>query len=169
MDMTGVVDLLERRAIQRITLEQARGTSAIWQAIREIYRLEQPSIEAGMYDPYIVDWPSLFTPIEREMWCSIRVFGGLRFFPQYPVGRFFVDFGDPWTKVAIECDGAQWHNAEKDAARDKALREIGWITHRIKGRDCFADDEERKSCGALLRSLYFTPHHESDEIEEAAY
>jgi hypothetical protein len=38
-------------------------------------------------------------------------------YPQYPVGRYFVDFGNPVHKVAIECDGARWHSYRRDGAR----------------------------------------------------
>ena len=53
------------------------------------------------------------------------------------MGRYFVDFGDPWRQIAIECDGAQWHDEKADAIRDSNLAGLGWIVHRISGRDCF--------------------------------
>jgi len=79
------------------------------------------------------------TPIERALWHDIRA-EGVVMYPQFPVGRFFVDFGNPAWKVAIECDGERWHrNAEKDAERQAAIESAGWAVYRISGRDCMTD------------------------------
>jgi hypothetical protein len=56
--------------------------------------------------------------------------------PQLPVDRFFVDFGNPIAKVALECDGAQWHDEAKDARRDAILHELGWKVWRAPGWRC---------------------------------
>lgn len=91
-------------------------------------------------DPYAVaDWINIFTPIEQAAWSDIR---GLPFtvWPQFPVGKYFVDFAIVHKKIAIECDGAAYHNAEKDALRDADLRGMGWLVVRIPGRDCWTDD-----------------------------
>ncbi|MEK6884412.1 MAG: DUF559 domain-containing protein [Nanoarchaeota archaeon] len=88
------------------------------------------------YSDYI-DWGKLFTPIEEAMWMNIRTFGKCPMYPQYPVRKYFVDFGNPVVKVAIECDGKQYHtDKEKDLNRDKALLEAGWMVYRINGADC---------------------------------
>lgn len=113
-------------------------------ALRRIYELERPSIEAGHYHAYLCDWPRIFTPIEAAVWAAIRQHG-LRLYPQYPVGRFFVDFGDPWRRVAVECDGRAFHDPVRDAARDKALRALGWHVVRLPGRDCLLPDEHPAS------------------------
>lgn len=95
-------------------------------------------------DPYA--WDSRhtgihLTPIEWAMWSDIRAEDCVMY-PQLPVGRFFVDFGNPAAKVAIECDGEAWHtDKKKDAARDAELRSMGWATYRISGAACLADDE----------------------------
>lgn len=105
------------------------------------YRLKKIMVDAGHdswghSDPYqIADWASIFTPIESSLWWDIRA-KHLHLWPQLPVGRFFVDFGNPIAKIAVECDGKKFHNAAKDAARDAELREIGWIVYRIPGWMC---------------------------------
>lgn len=119
-----------------------------WQAIRAFYALHHDAImqsasEWGC-DPY--SWEVYagvrFTPIESALWSDIRT-ANLVMYPQYPVGRFFVDFGNPVAKVAIECDGAAYHvNQAKDAARDAQLRELGWSVWRITGRDCITESLE---------------------------
>lgn len=82
------------------------------------------------------------TPIERALWHDIRA-EDLVLYPQYPVGRFFVDFGNPAWKVAIECDGARWHvDAGRDLDRQTQIEAMGWSVYRISGRDCFTDFEE---------------------------
>lgn len=84
----------------------------------------------------------VLTPIEQALWHDIRA-ERLVLYPQYPVGRFFVDFGNPVWQVAVECDGARWHvDAEKDADRQQQIEALGWSVYRITGRDCMTDAEE---------------------------
>lgn len=110
--------------------------------IRRNYRIKQKMVDAGFdswfhADPYEVgDWPSLFTPIENSLWWDIRN-NRLALWPQFPVGRYFVDFGNPVAKVAIECDGKDFHQDKaKDAARDADLAQLGWTVFRIPGWQC---------------------------------
>jgi len=86
-----------------------------------------------LHDPYLMNWE--FSPIERDVWCDIRC-AGLPFYPQMPVLNYFLDFGNPFLKIGIECDGKQWHNAERDAARDARLSAEGWEIYRIPGHEC---------------------------------
>lgn len=85
------------------------------------------------HDPYFMDWK--FSPIETHVWNEIRTLG-LPFYPQIPVLNYFIDFGCPFLKIGIECDGKAWHNAEEDAARDARLAEHGWMIFRIEGHEC---------------------------------
>ena len=102
--------------------------------IREAYRRFD---RAGMEPPaYFVDWLSIFTPIERSAWSSIRAFG-LPMRPQYPIGVYFADFADPERRVVIECDGREFHqDRERDAARDAAMHRDGWVVFRLTGAEC---------------------------------
>lgn len=90
------------------------------------------------------DWDIGFihmTPIEDWLWTHIRACDAV-LYPQYPVGRFFVDFANPVAQVAIECDGAAYHTDKaKDAARDAQLRAMGWAVYRISGSDCCNDND----------------------------
>lgn len=126
------------------------GSPKKWEALRKIHALQH---QVGAYDPYPVDWHQIFTPIERECWLSIRQLGGMPFYPQYPVGRFFVDFADPACCIAIECDGAQWHDAGKDAARDAEMREFGWCVYRLTGRQCLLPDSHPDSAFCALADI----------------
>lgn len=130
-----------------IKAKKAGDLRGWFRALREIHRINEPEVERGHYDPYIVDWGRIFTPIEEDGWYYVRTMG-LKMFPQYPVGRFFVDFGDPWKHVAIECDGQQWHNAERDAKRDRELADMGWRVLHLSGSELFAVDPPDGSCEA---------------------
>lgn len=112
----------------------------IFREIRRTYNAHMPEIkeqwESGSrhnIDPYFFNWK--FTPIEWAAWQDIRGFG-LPMFPQLPVGKYFVDFGNPFIKLAIECDGKQWHDREKDNKRDQKLIADGWTIYRIPGDVC---------------------------------
>ena len=99
-------------------------------------------------DPYAWDrWISM-TPIEAWLWGDIRDANAV-FYPQYPVGRFFVDFANPRAKVAIECDGKAYHrDVAKDAARQREIEDMGWTVYRITGKECMTDfDDETRQHG----------------------
>jgi very-short-patch-repair endonuclease len=110
--------------------------------IRHNYRRHQAMVDAGLAawfkgDPYeLGDWLTVFTPIEFSMWQDIRA-NGLDLWPQLPVGRFFVDFGNPVARVAIECDGRAFHQDKaKDQNRDAELERMGWRIYRVPGWQC---------------------------------
>lgn len=112
-----------------------------WNAIRAFYEKHNAEILAERKDRYAIDPYELeveFTPIEEAFWHDIRC-KGIVMYPQYPVGGVFVDFANPVAKVAVECDGKQWHDPEKDAIRDAKLAKLGWKVYRISGSDCKKD------------------------------
>lgn len=122
-------------------------------AIKAYYDFVQPEFALvkpwqWAYDPYEVDWPMLFTPIEAALWCDIRSLG-VPFYPQYPVelhgGRVvYADFANPQRKIAIECDGKAFHaNRERDSERDDAMGREGWKVFRFTGSECRSEEVER--------------------------
>lgn len=128
-----------------------------WSAIRAFYAdinhliLSSPKDDwsAGPYaweeHPRMIN----FTPIEEWLWSDIRQCGAV-LWPQYPVLNFFVDFANPVAKVAIECDGAAYHqDKEKDAARDKRLTDAGWTVYRISGKHCRLDCDPETGAPSL--------------------
>lgn len=114
-----------------------------WAAIKKIYAIQQ----GRGYSPYFVDWPEVFTPIEKDAWHYIRMYG-LPMFPQYPIGRFFVDFGDPCQRIAIECDGKAFHDEAKDRKRDAALLDQGWTVYRFSGSALWKGEDRPGSAKA---------------------
>ena len=115
------------------------------QVIREVYQMVWDDLLKGSrIDPYSLwphDWTSYMSPIEVNMWSDIRSYG-LFFYPQVPIGNFFVDFANPLEKIVIEVDGKQWHDIEKDALRDKELKEMGWRVVRLPGSETFWEEIE---------------------------
>lgn len=119
-----------------------------WNLVRAFYKAHEHQIlksrsEWGV-DPYA--WEEAcgisMTPIESAVWSDIRMEGAV-LYPQYPVDRFFVDFGNPAARIAIECDGYAFHmDKAKDAARDKRLRDLGWEVVRFTGSECMKDTED---------------------------
>jgi hypothetical protein len=108
-----------------------------WQAIRNYYKAREDEIneacrDGGWICPYHpgVDWLVYFSPIENEFWQALRA-QTVPFFPQYPVGRRFVDFGNPYLRIALEADSHTWHDRDADKKRDAELAELGWRTYRV--------------------------------------
>lgn len=133
-----------------------------WSRIRRFYDQHRLSITAAGRnewangDAYL--WERAggiqLTPIETWLWSDIRALDAV-LYPQYPVGRFFVDFANPVAMVAVECDGAEWHTDKaKDAARDAELTKLGWTVYRITGSDCRTEqDAETGKSGAAYTWL----------------
>lgn len=121
--------------------------NAYWQSIAKFWRDRQDVIMSGPANEWVIgvyEWDGLIrlTPIEEWLWGDIRDLNAV-FYPQWPVGGFFVDFANPKTKVALECDGAQWHTDwRKDAARDAKLSEMGWDVYRFTGKECRREHTE---------------------------
>lgn len=70
------------------------------------------------------------TDAEKALWARLRnkQFHGIKFFRQYGIGPYILDFYCPKMKIAIELDGGQ-HNQCKikryDATRSKYLKAQG--------------------------------------------
>jgi very-short-patch-repair endonuclease len=67
------------------------------------------------------------TDAERKLWSILRAkqINGLKFFRQYGVGSYILDFYCPQCRLAIELDGSQHNepiNRRKDEKRSDYLR-----------------------------------------------
>ncbi len=83
------------------------------------------------------------SPPEVILWNHLRQRpDGFKFRRQHPVGRYVADFYCPPAKLVIEIDGDA-HDfaevAERDLARDDALRAMGLTVLRIPAAHIFAD------------------------------
>ena len=81
----------------------------------------------------------IFSPIEEYVWNAV-VKSGLdkKAVRQYQIGKYKIDIAFPKKKLAVECDGQEYHKSnqdqlEKDQARDKYLAKKGWMTLRLSG------------------------------------
>jgi very-short-patch-repair endonuclease len=59
---------------------------------------------------------------------------GVEYVFQYPILRYNVDFAIPELKIAIECDGEQWHqDKEKEQIRQERIEHEGWMVLHYTG------------------------------------
>lgn len=78
------------------------------------------------------------SPIEGKLYLAMNERRWVRECePQYVIGRYRLDFAFPAHKLAIECDGQEFHASqeqrERDAERDRFLLKEGWRTMRFTG------------------------------------
>lgn len=147
-------DHLEKEFISGFKQAQDR-----WRVIRMVYEIMLPALIKSYpkFDPYIVDWPRILTPIESNVWHDLRKHG-LPFLPQFPIGQYFADFADPLKKIAIEVDG-KIHDSriEKDKTREDEIKMMGWKVIRLKGQNTHYDLESYEDQeDTFLPELKFT-------------
>ena len=94
------------------------------------------------------------TDAERYLWTRLRnnQLLGLRFFRQYGIGRFIIDFYCPEIKLAIELDGGQHAedaHIEYDQTRTAFLQEKGIRVLR------FWDNDVLKEVESVMQKIYY--------------
>jgi very-short-patch-repair endonuclease len=90
-------------------------------------------------------------PAPFESWFEVEVFfrivdRGYRVIPQYEVAGYRIDLvvEGMENRLAVECDGDQWHGPEqyeRDTARQRMLERCGWRFWRVRG-SAFAVDPD---------------------------
>ena len=111
------------------------------QAAKEYYQQFEPKIieltaRGFWFNAYAFDWLQTFSEAEYTAWCFIRSTPRIQLYPQYPVGKYFVDFGNPYHRIALEVDGKDYHDPAKDKIRDQQiLDEQGWKVFRVTGAE----------------------------------
>lgn len=134
-----------------------------WTRVREHYKFMNQRILSMASNEWAIDaysWEDAgirLTPIESWVWGDIRA-ENMVMYPQYPIGGVFVDFGNPVAKVAIECDGRDYHQDKaKDKDRDDHLAELGWTVYRLTGTECREDSDpdtgEPGTAGRLMKII----------------
>jgi very-short-patch-repair endonuclease len=91
---------------------------------------------------------------ERALWAKVRnkQFFGMKFFRQYSIGPYILDFYCPTVKLAVELDGGQHNqsdNREYDAARSEYLKTQGIDVMRFWNNEVLLDIESVLSKLAL--------------------
>jgi superfamily I DNA/RNA helicase/very-short-patch-repair endonuclease len=91
----------------------------------------------------LAGYKTVFTPIEEKLLTALEAHG-LTYEPQVRIRGYTVDFlvGPHNNQVIVECDGKSYHDASKDAARDKVLALEGYPICRFSGSDINADVDQ---------------------------
>tara|TARA_R110000868_G_C10934434_1_gene766598 strand:+ start:145 stop:660 length:516 start_codon:yes stop_codon:yes gene_type:complete len=156
IDLSAWRDHSQKVDAWRRELNDKWETPERWKIIRRYYKYVEPHILSGLaFCPYELGLGDKLTPIEISLWAELRG-EGLPFYLQYPVGRRFVDFGDPVKKIAIEADGAAYHTPEGDRKKNEELQSHGWRVIRVKGRDAVRE----KFCLRRIHDEYGISHDE---------
>lgn len=106
------------------------------------------------------------SPFEEKVLTKILE-KGFKVQPQYQVGAYRMDMvvSAKGGRVAIECDGEQWHGPEKlqeDMDRQAILERLGWKFIRIRGSVFFRDtDRAMKTVFNRLEELGIAPERET--------
>ena len=83
------------------------------------------------------------SPTRSEEWLWRRLAGpktGFAFRRQLVIGEHIVDFACTKVRLVVEVDGPYHeHRARHDAARDRALSDMGWHVLRAAEQTVFAD------------------------------
>jgi hypothetical protein len=118
------------------------------QIIKQKYEKILPHIiknKSCYVDPYIVNWHGVINENEYNLFERFRAIG-TPMYPQYPVGKYWLDFGNPYYKVGIEADSKAHHDLEKDIIRDRELQKMGWKVYHIPSRLSFTQKVVDTSC-----------------------
>jgi len=86
------------------------------------------------------------TEAEKALWAHLRnkQFYGMKFFRQYSIGPYILDFCCPSMKLAVELDGGQhnqYEGKEYDAARSEYLKAQGIEVIRFWDNEVLLDME----------------------------
>ncbi len=90
------------------------------------------------------------SPIEVKLY-EAMVRRGLSPTPQFGVHGYHVDFAFPKSKLAVEADGAAYHQGERrrrDGKRDWILSRYGWKVKRFKGKTIH---EKADNCAYIVK------------------
>lgn len=104
---------------------------------------------------------------DREVGQYSMQMKGVIIVPQYPIGKFLTDFaifvGDAegFGKIAIECDGHDFHEKTKeqvarDKSRDRFFASKGWKLLRFSGSEIYKDPTKvADEVMAFVGDVYF--------------
>lgn len=109
----------------------------------------------------------------HEPCVSLGIFDGWLLFAQEVVGPYRLDFAIVHLgagRIAIECDGHEFHErtkeqAARDKRRDRALQSAGWRVVRFAGSEIYRDAH---ACVAEIRGLMSAMSEESKAAWRAA-
>lgn len=167
-----LLDIRDRRDFKR-ELDACTETDYKFRQIcGDYYKVMEPLIiqGRGRFDIYDLGDSIIrrMTPIEKEFFMDTRIIGNCQLFPQYPVGKYFLDFGNPFHKIGVECDGKDFHDRDKDRDRDKDIYlSHGWIIFRLGGDACYRgfENEQDKVQEKIIDELRYNPEASYHDLE----
>lgn len=120
-------------------------------------------------DWFEFDFYKELSPPEEIAWDLLKSYS-LFMLPQLPVKRYFVDFANPFLKIAIEIDGKKWHkDKEKDLARQRDIEQDGWKFIRFSAIDAMTSKEDafEKEFGISFEEGEMLPKNEFTEMRHS--
>src|SRR5437867_9693842 len=90
------------------------------------------------------------SPIEVALYEAMRR-EGLSPYPQFYIQGYYVDFAFPDVGVAVEADGAAYHEGlrqQRDHKRDWILRRTGWTVKRFHGTTIY---HRAENCAYVIK------------------
>ncbi|HEX6198103.1 MAG TPA: AAA domain-containing protein, partial [Jiangellaceae bacterium] len=152
--------LSKRSDQQRINVAASRARDQVWVFhsvrpdqlsggdVRRQYLeyLAQPGLDQdpdlGEVRPDVLH-PAFDNIFEQRVYLAITA-RGYRVLPQYPAGRYRIDLVvmGGTDRLAIECDGDEFHDAggeADDIVRQRELERLGWTFWRVRGSQFFRD------------------------------
>jgi very-short-patch-repair endonuclease len=144
---------------ETISLSQAQLSYLLWSAQKALSLLRADERINGftslcLNNPNVLDgFAKCESPIESILFMQLTVDGLLppEILSQYQIGKFRVDFSIPEKQMVIECDGAKYHDAQRDNERDSVLNDAGWMVIRFSATEIMNDPE---SCSMRLHQIY---------------
>lgn len=91
------------------------------------------------------------SPIEEILYDACFKAGLVDIRLQVPVGPYRADLGIRDVRLAIEADGAAYHNADRDKKRDDYFAGQGWTVIRFTGSEIYRNPD---ACAEKVRELY---------------
>lgn len=100
----------------------------------QYHTLYKNSLERGVYklDYNLEDWHSTLSDIQLKLYNDIKDIG-VFLYPLYPIGEYFVDFGNPYKKVGIEILYKEYERQERlDCV--EIFRKLGWTIYTLESK-----------------------------------
>lgn len=100
--------------------------------------------ELASFDESVVNEP-FESRFEQDVYIRLRE-RGFTVSPQVRAGGYRIDLvvNGSGAKLAVECDGDQWHGSdrwEQDSLRQRRLERAGWRFARVRGSDFYRDPD----------------------------
>jgi very-short-patch-repair endonuclease len=81
------------------------------------------------------DWYAILNTVQLNLYNDIKLVG-LLLYPYYPIGEYFIDFGNPFAKVGIEI---LYKNGGLENKQDRLnfFKENGWTVYTIDSKNTY--------------------------------